>query len=111
MVKLTHETKNEKSESHFLPQLKVPKKEKIVIEKLPINQSKLAIGCVFEQLTDFELRYVLSIYSFILGGSGDSLLFKNIREKKSLAYDVSSSYYKNDNISNLTCLPLLSLTK
>lgn len=84
--------KNEKSESHFLPQLKVPKKEKIVIEKLPINQSKLAIGCVFERLTDFELRYVLSIYSFILGGSGDSLLFKNIREENSLCYSVNSTY-------------------
>lgn len=39
------------------------------------------MGFKLNDLTDFELRYVLNIYNYILGGSPDSKLFKNIREK------------------------------
>lgn len=81
----------ESSDSHFI----VPKKHrrfiKTIKEKQHINQSKLIIGCKIDNMTDFELRYVLNVYSFILGGSPDSKLFKNVREKHSLCYHISSS--------------------
>ena len=41
-------------------------------------------------MTDFELRYVLNVYSYILGGGPDSKLFKTVREKNSLCYTISS---------------------
>jgi predicted Zn-dependent peptidase len=42
-------------------------------------------------MTDFELRYVLNVYSYILGGGPDSKLFKTVREENSLCYYISSS--------------------
>ena len=84
-------TIKESSDSHFI----VPKKHrrfiKVVKEKQKINQSKLVLGLKIDNMTDFELRYVLSAYSFILGGSPDSKLFKNVREKHGLCYSISSS--------------------
>lgn len=62
-----------------------------VIEKSNFKQSKLRMGFTISDITDFERQYVLPIYNFILGGDADSLLFKNVREKNSLCYDVSSS--------------------
>ena len=41
-------------------------------------------------MSDFELRYVLNVYSYILGGGPDSKLFKTVREKNSLCYYISS---------------------
>ncbi len=76
--------------SHYV---EYPKKElQEVIEKKDFKQSKLKIGYYVEDMTDFERQYVLSFYNFILGGTSDSLLFKNVREKHSLCYDVHSSY-------------------
>ena len=36
------------------------------------------------------MQYVSNVYSFILGGSPDSKLFTNVREKNSLCYSISS---------------------
>ena len=41
-------------------------------------------------MTDFELRYVLNVYSYILGGGPDSKLFKTVREENSMCYHISS---------------------
>lgn len=68
------------------------------IEESSFNQSKLLIGCSIKDLTTFEKNYVLGLYNMILGNSPESLLFKNVREKNSLAYNVTSTYIKNDNI-------------
>ena len=57
-----------------------------------IEQSKLIIGFKLKDLTDFERKYVMGIYSYILGGGPDSKLFKEVREKNSLCYSISSSY-------------------
>ena len=81
----------ESSDSHFITPKKYRKIIKKVKEKQHINQSKLLIGCKIDNMTDFELRYVLNVYSFILGGSPDSKLFKNVREKHSLCYHISST--------------------
>lgn len=60
-------------------------------EKQNLKQSKLVMGLKIKDLTDFETRYVLNVYTYILGGSPDSKLFKNIREKNSLCYSISAS--------------------
>ena len=79
---------NKESKSHYIKINNKTKKEKV--EKANINQSHLVIGCTVD---DFDnLNYVLNVYSFILGGSGDSLLFQTVREKNSLCYNISSTY-------------------
>ena len=62
------------------------------------SQSKLNIACsVSKELTKYEKEVVMQIYNIILGGFANSLFFKNIREKHSLCYYISSafSYYDN----------------
>ena len=61
-------------------------------ESLPVKQSTICLGYVFDELTEFESRYVMKILNYILGGSSDSLLFKTVREKESLCYGINSSY-------------------
>lgn len=79
------------TESHFI----IPKRTRIlpktIKEKMKINQSKLSIGFKIDKMTDFERRYVLNVYSYILGGGPDSKLFKNVREKNSLCYYINST--------------------
>ena len=65
---------------------------KVYKETLPINQSKLLMGYNFEEITNFENKYVSSMLSYILGGSADSMLFKVVREKESLCYSINSGY-------------------
>ncbi len=78
------------SESHFIKSKRTRFLPKTVIEKQKINQSKLVLGYKIDKMSDFELRYVLNVYSYILGGGPDSKLFKNVREKNSLCYYISS---------------------
>ena len=84
-------TLKKQSDSHFL----VPKSKRLLPktfkEKTSYSQSQLVMGYKMFNLSDFELRYVLNIYSYILGGGPDSKLFKNIREKNSLCYSISST--------------------
>ena len=81
------------TDSHLYSPLDYHKKTNEYIELNKTNQSKLAIGFKLMNLTNFERRYVLSIYNYILGGSGDSKLFKNIREKESLCYNIASQTF------------------
>lgn len=83
--------------SHYVEYQTFRKRSRTVIESKNINQSKLVIGCKLKNLTPFESNYVSSLYSYILGGSADSVLFKNVREKHSLCYYVSSSINKVNN--------------
>ncbi len=78
--------------NHILTYTDVRSEEQIVKEQADITQSQLLIGCKVEELTAFERQYVMNIYSFILGGGGDSKLFQSVREKNSLCYAISSSY-------------------
>lgn len=79
------------TESHFIRPKKTRLVPKKVIEKQKINQSKLCMGFKIDKMTDFELRYVLNVYSYILGGGPDSKLFKTVREENSLCYYISTS--------------------
>ena len=79
------------TDSHFIRPKKVRLVPKKVKEKQKINQSKLCLGLKIDKMTNFELRYVLNVYSYILGGGPDSKLFKSVREENSLCYYISSS--------------------
>jgi len=63
---------------------------KEVSENMSLKQSKISIICKLLNLSLYERRYVLPIYSSILGGSSNSRLFTNVREKNSLCYTVNS---------------------
>ena len=86
--------------SHFVTQnITKLKKEK---ETLPIEQTNLNIGFKIKDLTEFEKQYVLYIYSFILGGSPNSKLFKTVREKNSLCYSITTTFKAIYNILYIT---------
>ena len=77
---------------------KILKKEKVIIEEENLNQSKLAIGCKLDNLTEFERKYVINLYNMIIGGGFNSKFMQVIREKNSLAYYISSNINKADNL-------------
>lgn len=87
---LNIKTLKKPTESHFLRPKRTRLIPKTVKEKQNINQSKLVLGYKIDKMTDFELRYVLNVYSYILGGGPDSKLFKTVREKNSLCYYINS---------------------
>ena len=63
---------------------------------MEITQGKLIIG-LDVNILDKDARYKIMIYNSLLGGSANSKLFQNVREKASLAYTASSSYYRFKN--------------
>ena len=65
---------------------------KVIEERQDLVQAKLNIGYTID--TDFTSNdhYAFTIFNGILGGFSHSLLFKNVREKNSLCYYISSSY-------------------
>ena len=81
--------------------VKLEKKENVEIKKIvdnmDVTQGKLILG-LDVNIEDDEFRYAVSLYNSILGGSANSKLFQNVREKANLAYIASSSYlrYKNN---------------
>lgn len=88
--------------NYYLVHNKFRKRVKTVKEKEAINQSVLKIGFKFDNLTEFERKYVLNIYNYILSGGPDSKLFKNVREKNSLCYNVKSNISKIFNLMIIT---------
>ncbi len=71
---------------------------KTVKEKVEAEQDNLIITLSLNNLTDYERNYPLSLYNAILGGGSESLLFSEVREKNSLAYYISSTPNKLDNL-------------
>lgn len=70
--------------------------ESVKTEAMEIAQGKLVIGLdLFANEKD--MRYAISIYNAILGGSPNSKLFQNVREKESLAYSIGSVYLRAKN--------------
>ena len=90
--KLKINTLKKPSKSHYVTHKKIRKKTKIEKEQGQLEQSKLYVGCKLDKLTPFEQKYVMNMYSFILGGSPNAKLFMNLREKNSLCYTVTSTY-------------------
>ena len=67
-------------------------------EDSKFNQSKIILGGSLENLMNSEKLYEGIVYNIILGNSPNSKLFRNVREKRSLAYNISSSLNRLDNI-------------
>ena len=87
-----------KTNNNFVLEEKRPRRRyKIETEINESTQSKLALGCRTNKLTEYERKYPLTLYNIILGGSADSKLFINVREKNSLCYTISSVVNKLDN--------------
>ena len=69
-----------------------------IIEKMDVTQGKLVMGLSVNSENEEE-KYVALVYNHILGGSANSKIFQNVREKANLAYAASSSYFRyKDNI-------------
>ena len=86
-------------------------KTNIIVEELPIvkkiteqseedkvNQTQFTILCGINNLSEFERKYVIKVYSELLGGSSNSILFDTVREKNSYAYYVNADVKSYDNI-------------
>lgn len=80
-------------ESNKENRIKQEKQEEIVSESMDVTQGKLILGLdvLKEQEDD---KYTALIYNAILGGTPNSKMFQNVREKNSLAYTASSSYIR-----------------
>ena len=80
---------------------KEDKEPNIVQESMEVTQGKLIIGLDINLKEEKEKYYAL-MYNSILGGTANSKLFQNVREKESLAYVASSSYlrYKSNILIN-----------
>ena len=81
---------------------KKSEKENDVQESMDVTQGKLIIGMDLD-IDDDNLRFDVMIYNSIFGGSANSKLFQNVREKASLAYTESSSYYRFKNNIFINC--------
>ena len=68
-------------------------KEKEVIEEMEVTQGKLTIGLDLH-LENEEQKYDAMLYNAILGGTANSKMFQEVREKASLAYTAGSSYVR-----------------
>ena len=96
--KFDFKVKREDNISPLVPLKKIRNKIQEVSEDDATNQAKLSMSLLIEDMTKFERDYVVNIYNSILGGTADSLLFKNVREKFSLCYYITSGAYKVDNL-------------
>ena len=76
-----------------LEQKKKIEKENVVTEKMEVTQGKLLVGLDVD-INDNKSKVIAMIYNNILGGSANSKMFQNVREKAHLAYVANSMYYK-----------------
>ena len=74
-----------------------PKKEKIkeneIIEQMDVTQGKIVIGMDLF-LKNANQKYATIVYNAILGGTANSKMFQEVREKASLAYSAGSTYLR-----------------
>lgn len=71
-------------------------------EKMNIAQGKLVMGLAIHDNSE-DSRYPALVYNAILGGTANSKLFQNVREKESLAYTASSGYLRQKNNIFIRC--------
>lgn len=67
--------------------------EKEIIEEMDVTQGKIVIGADLH-LEDESQMYDAVVYNAILGGSANSKMFQEVREKASLAYTAGSNYIR-----------------
>ena len=90
----THFTFNNRN---FIPEL-IDKSSKNIIEvnnvikKIDVNQAKLVIGYRINTFYHEDNYLGAIIFNTLFGGSGESMLFKEIRDNLGLVYFISTSY-------------------
>lgn len=82
--------------------LGVTANEKEIIERMNVAQGKIVMGLNINE-NNANTSFVALIYNAILGGTANSKLFQNVREKASLAYTASSNYLKPKNNIFIRC--------
>lgn len=86
----SEETKNEHELKLFF---RKPRKQTLMIEdRTDMKQAILKIGYHLPIHRDDDLYTAAMILNLIIGGFPESRLFKEIREKEGLCYDIQSSY-------------------
>jgi len=63
-----------------------------IIKKINVKQAKLVIGYRLNAFYHTDNHLGAVIFNTLFGGSGESLLFKEVRDKLGLVYFISSSY-------------------
>lgn len=81
---------------YLLEDKKARLRKKIVKETIDGTQSKLGIACRCHGLSDYEKNYPMLLFNAIYGGTVDSKLFTDVREKNSLCYTIWSVPNKLD---------------
>ena len=88
---------NERKPKYIVNNLETRKKEKVqekvVQESMDVAQGKLILGMDILEENEQD-KYIALVYNAILGGTANSKMFQNVREKNSLAYTASSSYIR-----------------
>ena len=88
---------NEREPKYIVNNLEARKKEKVqekvVQESMDVAQGKLILGMDILEENEQD-KYIALVYNAILGGTSNSKMFQNVREKNSLAYTASSSYIR-----------------
>lgn len=108
--KIIEENENIQKLQERNPKYKIPtiekkknqKKENVVTESMEVTQGKLVLGLDVD-IDEEERRYDILIYNSILGGTANSKMFQNVREKAHLAYVASSSYLRHKNNIFVNC--------
>lgn len=74
--------------------------QRVIADSRPITQANIAIGLPALSRADPE-RYVLMVLNSVLGRGMSSRLFKEVREKRGLAYSVGSSVSRHSDTGTL----------
>ena len=77
-------------------------KEKEIKEEMDVVQGKIVIGLDLH-LDNEEQKYSAMMYNAILGGTANSKMFQEVREKASLAYTAGSGYVSNKSNIFIKC--------
>ena len=95
----------EREANYVVPEIKEKEsvQEKEITESMDVTQGKVIIG-LDVNINDDSKRYATMLYNSLLGGSANSKLFQNVREKASLAYTASSSYMRFKNNIFINCV-------
>jgi predicted Zn-dependent peptidase len=84
--------------------------DRVLVEKRDITQSNLALGLRALSRTDPD-RYALMILNSVLGRGMSSRLFKEVRERRGLAYAVGSGVSRHNDTGLLTITAGVSAEK
>lgn len=93
---------NEREDSQYIVDITKCHKEKMdnvrtIEEKMDVTQGKLVIGLDVLERVEPDDRFKILVYNTILGDGANSKLFRNVREKASLAYTCKSNYVVQKN--------------